>query len=155
MKLAITGHRPDKLGGYGPSPKQASIRMLMETTFMEMNPEAVICGMALGADQWAAEVCNDLHIPWIAAIPFKGQESKWPAESQARYHALLTAARDIHFVCEPGYAIWKLHKRNEWMVDNADVVLAIWDGSEGGTAGCVKYATKQNKPTVRIDPTSL
>jgi uncharacterized phage-like protein YoqJ len=42
--------------------------------------------------------------------------------------------------------------RNEWMVDRADQVIAIWDGTSGGTANCVEYATKMNKPILRIDP---
>jgi uncharacterized phage-like protein YoqJ len=36
--------------------------------------------------------------------------------------------------------------RNIWMVDHADEVWAFWDGSKGGTANCVKYAERVNKP---------
>ena len=32
--------------------------------------------------------------------------------------------------------------RNEYMVDLADKIIAVWDGSNGGTANCVKYAEK-------------
>lgn len=31
---------------------------------------------------------------------------------------------------------------NEWMVDEC----ALWNGSSGGAAKCVKYAQKHNKP---------
>lgn len=42
--------------------------------------------------------------------------------------------------------------RNQWMVDRADQVIGIWDGTSGGTANCLEYATSKNKPILRIDP---
>ena len=36
------------------------------------------------------------------------------------------------------------------MVDNCTHVLAMWDGSEGGTANCVKYAQAVNKPIINL-----
>ena len=41
-------------------------------------------------------------------------------------------------------------KRNEAMVDIADAVLIIWDGSSRGTAYTAKYAAKKNKPCTII-----
>ncbi len=41
-------------------------------------------------------------------------------------------------------------KRNEVMVDIADVVLIIWDGKSKGTMHTVKYAQSKNKPTTVI-----
>ena len=32
--------------------------------------------MALGTDQWAAKIALELSIPYIAAVPFRGQESR-------------------------------------------------------------------------------
>ena len=45
-----------------------------------------------------------------------------------------------------------MQKRNEYMVDLADRVIAVWDGSKGGTANCVKYAEKVGKEIIRIEP---
>ncbi|PAD70641.1 hypothetical protein CHH83_02225 [Bacillus sp. 7586-K] len=45
-----------------------------------------------------------------------------------------------------------MQKRNEWMVDNSDYVIAVWDGTKGGTGNCVKYAQKQNKYITTIKP---
>ena len=43
--------------------------------------------------------------------------------------------------------------RNRWMVDNSDLVLAVFDGKkEGGTWNCVKYAKSKNKEIVVIKP---
>lgn len=32
-----------------------------------------------------------------------------------------------------------------WMVEYSDAVLALWDGTTGGTGNCVEYARRVNK----------
>lgn len=96
--------------------------------------------MALGVDQDFAYVCYEMAIPFVAAIPFVGQENNWPQHSQDWYEWLLIRAESVVVVSPGEYAAWKMQARNQWMVDNCDVVLAVWDGSEGGTANCYRYA---------------
>ena len=50
------------------------------------------------------------------------------------------------------YKPWLMQKRNEYMVDLADKVIAVWDGSKGGTGNCVRYAEKCGKEIIRIVP---
>ena len=38
------------------------------------------------------------------------------------------------------------------MVDLADKVIAVWDGSKGGTGNCVRYAGKRGKEIIRVVP---
>ena len=45
-----------------------------------------------------------------------------------------------------------MQKRNEYMVDLTDKVIAVWDGSKGGTGNCVRYAEKCGKEIIRILP---
>lgn len=122
----------------------------MREILVNPRPDAVISGYALGIDQMVVEEASKLSIPIVAAIPFKGQESAWSQFSQARYHELLAKASRIVYVCEPGYAKEKMQRRNEWMVDNSNVLVAFWNGTDGGTANCVRYARKQNKPVVVV-----
>jgi uncharacterized phage-like protein YoqJ len=152
MIVAFTGHRPAKLGGYKDNPLQQKIRKAIEDTLLKLKPEKAISGMALGVDQWAAEICLKLEIPFLAAVPFVGQESVWPKESQEKYRELLRKADSIFIVSPAPYAAWKLQKRNEWMVDHCDKLIAIWDGTAGGTGNCVEYAKKIGREVYRIDP---
>lgn len=153
MKIAITGHRPDKLGGYGDNnPVEHWVKEHLRVVFDHFRPEYIWSGMALGTDQWAAEVAVDRGYPFKAAVPFKGQESRWPLDSRLHYGRLLEAAQEVVIVTEGDYAVWKMQRRNEYMVDRADLVVAVWDGSDGGTANCVKYALDQGKQVVVIDP---
>lgn len=157
MKISFTGHRPNKLGGYKlPNPTYISICKRIESALLELKPDVVISGMALGIDQWAANIAIKLNIPFIAAIPFVGQEAIWPLESKRIYKILLGRAQSQHIVSEGGYSAQKLQIRNEWMVDQLtepdDTVMAIWDGTRGGTGNCVAYAEKVGKKIYRINP---
>lgn len=159
MIVCGTGHRPDKLGGYDPlNDIRVGIRRQVRQHLIELKPTQVISGMALGFDQDLVAVCLSLKIPFIAAVPFKGQESQWPESAQQIYRELLAKAARVVYVCAPGYAVWKMQRRNEWMVDEvgADgVVLAAWDGSRGGTGNCVRYARNLDRKIVRIDPDAV
>jgi uncharacterized phage-like protein YoqJ len=144
-----TGHRPSKIGGYGEAARALLVNVAGE--WLHNNkPDKVITGMALGWDWALGAAAFNCEIPFIAAVPFEGQELKWPIQSQRDYHGLIKDASQVVYVCDPGYAAWKMQKRNEWMVDNSDAVLALWNGSDGGTANCVRYAAKQGKPIFNV-----
>ena len=108
--------------------------------------------MALGFDTYLAQISYKLGIPFIAAIPFIGQESIWPYPSKELYKDLLSKAFEVVVVSEGGYSPQKMQVRNEFMVNRSDKVLACWDGSNGGTGNCVKYAESIGKEIIRIDP---
>lgn len=166
MIVAFTGHRPDKLGGYAsetkhPAGKRAKIERALATLLgAKLQPTGAISGMALGVDQWAAWVCSDLGIPWIAAVPFDGQESRWPTEAQRIYHTLLARAYGTKVVT-PGRpldrhdAALRMQARNQWMVDHCQLLIAVFDGSPGGTKNCVDYALRVRREIRLIDPTTL
>jgi uncharacterized phage-like protein YoqJ len=141
MILGITGHRPTELGGYNIDNQiYKKVYSLVKKSFKEINPEMIISGMALGADQLAIEAAIELDIPFLAAVPFVGQESVWPAESKTKYKELLTKAKETVIVSLGGYSPAKLHLRNHWIVNHSDQLLAIWNGKQsGGTFECVNY----------------
>lgn len=149
MIISGTGHRPDKLGGYSDVAFNKLV-IVAEKYLSENKPDKVISGMALGWDQALAQACINLEIPFVAAIPFKNQECKWPKESQIKYKTILAAASECVTVCEGEYAAWKMQVRNKYMVDNSDLVLAMFDGTDGGTANCVNYAISKNKQVVNL-----
>lgn len=145
MIVAATGHRPNKLGGYG----EPVFEMLtsLATAYLESErPDKTISGMALGWDQAFALASSNLKIPFVAALPFEGQASPWPAYARAFYAALLGRAAEVVYVSNGRYAAWKMQTRNEWMVNHCDKIAALFDGSTGGTANCLDYAARCQKP---------
>ena len=153
MFASFAGPRPQKIGGFQiPNPTYTKIRNALKNKILELKPEKCISGMALGVDQMAAELCIELEIPFIAAVPFVGQESVWPEASKLKYKNILDNAQEVKIVSEGGYASWKLQKRNEWMVDNSDILIAVWnEGYVGGTTNCVNYAKSVGKKLALIE----
>lgn len=151
MILSFTGHRPDKLGGYDDQVFERVVVFFVAA----LRPYASrikigVVGGAIGTDTAAACALFVLRIPYILAEPFLGQCAKWPPAAQERYALMEERAQQIVVVCEGDYANWKFQKRNEWMVDNSDALVALWDGSSGGTANCVAYAIQKQKPWTNL-----
>lgn len=149
MIIAGTGHRPNKLGGYS---QAAFTRMLnaAEYGIEQLNPTLIISGMALGWDQALATAGIKLRIPVRAFVPFMGQEHMWPQSSQDEYRFLLSKCLSVNYVCDPGYAAWKMQQRNVAMVNACNTVLALWDGTSGGTANCIAIAQRTKKPILNV-----
>jgi uncharacterized phage-like protein YoqJ len=147
--IAGTGHRPNKLGGYGLDAFNKLAR-IAELFLTENRPDVVIIGMALGWDQALAVAAIRLGIPLKAYVPFLGQESKWPKDSQQLYHLILEECQEVKVCSEGSYNPYKMQLRNEMMVNDCTNVLAMWDGTEGGTANCIRYAKKVGKPITNL-----
>lgn len=157
MIVAFTGHRPDKLGGYNNnSPLNKKIRHAIHDKLIELKPELVITGGALGVDTFAAVECHSLAIPYWVVSPCQNHGSNWPKVSQTIYRIICeNAARHIQF--DKPYSPKAMQERNEFMVDHCDILIAVWDGSPGGTANCVAYAKSPEEPKhiIYINPKEL
>lgn len=148
MIFAATGHRPEKLGGYGVEPR---LRNFARIQLARLKPSKVITGMALGWDQAVAAACVDLDIPYIAAVPFVGQEGQWPEAARKQYYYLINRSVQAVVVSPGSYSARAMETRNRWMVDRGDEVLALFDGFVGGgTANCIHYAEKKGKPVQNL-----
>ena len=146
VRIAVTGHRPDELGGYNAFDNFRAIRRHMRD-FLVQAPEGeliLISGGALGIDQFWIEVGLHLELPVVAALPFQGYNTKWPKESQRKYEKLLDQCYEVKYICDKA-SIDAYQTRNEWMVDNSEILTVYWNGSEGGTKNCLDYAISRNK----------
>jgi uncharacterized phage-like protein YoqJ len=139
--IAVTGHRPEKLGGHG-ADVLSRLTLLAARYLRVLNPSEVITGMALGWDTACALAAIRLHIPFVAALPFEGQASRWSVEQRAMYHTILTHASEVVTVATARTdPMFNYQSRNEWMADRCEELLVLWDGSPGGTANMIRYAT--------------
>ncbi len=161
MTVAFTGHRTIN-GLYHPVGEWPHVlvatEQLITKLYHKYGHTDFISGGALGFDQVAALAVINLRgtgmpIKLVMALPFKGFESKWPTSSQKAFAIIIDNADHVNYICEPGYAPWKMYKRNEWMVDNAKTAVALYLPDKlGGTLGCISYIMKQKKPLITIHP---
>jgi uncharacterized phage-like protein YoqJ len=149
-----TGHRPQDLPCKWDKMHPWKLNKInqLSNLLIEKPPAKIITGMALGWDSWLAYVALKLKIPLLCYVPFKGQESRWSDEQKKFYQKTLDLADSVRYICDEGYAPWKMQKRNEAMVNDSDVVLALWNPEKkyGGTFNCLSYALKCTKPVANL-----
>jgi hypothetical protein len=149
MIVCGTGHRPDKLGTTTPERHEQLVQLAVHWLDRN-NPEKVLVGMAQGWDTILADACVCWGTPFVAYLPCEDQEVRWPFDDRRHFHRLLNDAERVSIVSHGRYEHWKMQARNEYMVDGADLILAVWNGSPSGTKNCVEYARRQNKPVTNL-----
>lgn len=174
MKIAATGHRPNKLADSYDTMHPINVEMgrKMREFILIMagwNPETktfrddevytIISGMAQGVDTIWALVTLKLKRQFPGkfklecAIPCRNQEKKWSKKSQKRYHEILEQADKVTLVTDSEYTNTCMQVRNEYMVDNCDYLYCVWDGTPGGTKNCIDYAKGKGTLMYIQDPT--
>ena len=152
-RVCFTGHRPEKL-----TRGEWLIKKDLEKEIRQAiadGKNVFITGMARGVDIWAAEIVLKLRdagqpIKLMCACPYDGFEQGWRKEWQEQYRAILAASDFVKYVC-PSYSRFCFQIRNEWMVNHASRVIAVFNGEKSGTKNTIDYATKVAVPVVRIE----
>lgn len=157
-KIAATGHRPNKLFGYdlrhpGWLDLGRRIRSFLLDRLSAHGEIECITGMALGVDQVFGLVALKLRgeghaVGLFAALPCHGQDSRW--QSREHWQKLLANADEKLYVHDGPYTATCMQERNIFMVKRADEIMAVWDGSAGGTGFTVGYARKMGKPVTNL-----
>jgi len=155
-KVMVTGHRSLPTGDW--SPVVSELGRCLGKLAEDRGPLIAIHGLALGADMLFAEAAlSQGHAVW-SFEPFAGQESRWPEAERAR-HARIKAAseRTVTLAEAPGddrgLAVRLLHARNDRMLAEADMVIAVLDErGKGGSYSAARKALTRGLPVLRINP---
>lgn len=171
--LCFTGKRPKELLGYSYSQNYAEfiqwLSQYLETLYYD-GITNFISGGAQGFDQLAFSAVALLKAKYpdirnIVYVPFSGQHLKWSTNpntpfSQSAYNQMLSQADEVKYLYEVnpsdfGKVRTALMNRNHDMVDASDIVVALYPNDDyqsgtGGTAECMRYATKQHKTMYQI-----
>lgn len=120
-----------------------------------------ISGGAIGVDMDFAEYIQHMKfdvedkkykdIQLEIAVPCPKQDLKWKFEDKQSY-ALMIERADMVTQVSDKYTPSCMQKRNEYMVNKADKVIAFWNGEEhGGTWNTIQYCRKIGKEIEIID----
>lgn len=142
----FTGHRPEKL--------QLSKNKIIQQLEIYIDDalsagyETFISGMARGTDMWASEIIlrkksKNKNIKLVCAVPFKGFENRWSYIEKNQYKVILENADSVFYICQK-YTPYSFQARNIWMVDRSSRVIAVFNGTSGGTMNTIKYAVKND-----------
>ena len=143
-RCCFTGHRSEKLTRSEMEiciDLEKEIRLAIADGFTTF-----ISGMARGVDIWAAEIIlrirnDDPSIKLICASPYEGFEHGWKESWNERYSAIIRSADLVRYI-SPRYSRTCFQIRNEWMVEHSSRVIAVYNGSSGGTKNTIDFAKR-------------
>lgn len=163
--IAISGHRPDKFGiRYSEfdgetmlSDRDRELRVIraVDVAFTEAfkreRPTMLFIGMAQGVDLWVAGIAVNMGIPFTACIPCRNQIWRWGRTWTDLYVKRAKQAAKVIYTSNEMLCSPRLYKRrNAFMVDQSEKLIALWDSTPGGTAHAVRYAEATNTPVVNV-----
>lgn len=164
---AITGHRPCKIphGLEEEHPHTIMLKRRIAEVILELYQKGVNCfvaGCAQGVDIWTAEAVILLKscypdIRLISAVAYPEQPYKWNQKDKKRFYDVLEQSDKIKWVSYQ-YESGVYYKRDRYMVDNAELLLAVCDPMEkksSGTHYTMEYAIQCKKDVICIHPHSL
>ena len=153
-RVCFTGHRPEKLH-YPEKQVKALLREQIEKA-IEDGFTTFITGMARGIDLWAAEIVlelkrkhKDKELHLICALPHPDFDSKWTLPDKMKFHSILKKADLQRTIC-PEFSMSAYQKRNIWMVNKSNRVIAAYNGVKGGTKNTIDYACRVGINVVNI-----
>ncbi len=112
------------------------------------------CGGALGFDTIAAlyvlEIKNEYpEIKLIIDVPHRNQSNVWREYDKHTYNYILSNADKVNVMSEIYYK-GCMQKRNRFMVDNSDYVVAYVKRASGGSYYTAAYAESLDKNVIYI-----
>lgn len=173
VHIGFTGHRPNKLGGYDLSAKGYQLLQEDLETYIKRNLDVfdVVVGhsgLALGGDTiWSKAILSmkEKHPGRVllhAEIPMMEQADAWFKQSDIDFWHEQVERADFKSVYgslaghsdseRKKLAAKFLNIRNEGMLDHSTVLLALHDGTSGGTGNAVAYAKKTGLVTHTVHP---
>lgn len=162
---AFTGHRPQKFPWRKNEADErcVSLKAVLDEQIKKMVDSGYtdfLSGMACGVDTWAAQTVLALRkenpaLKLHCILPCKTQTDAWSLSERERYCAILKEADSIVWV-ERANTKGCMLKRNHYLVDHSEALLAIYNGERrSGTAATVNYARKAGREIYILDPATL
>lgn len=163
---AIAGHRPTrfkfKYNEHYAGCKRLKKRLHDQFIFLyEQGVRRFLVGGALGVDMWSGEILLKIKeqpeysdIELVIVLPHPDHDAQWDERSKKRMAFLREhCAECITIGTDTGPESY--YKRNRYLVDHADCLVAVYDGSEkerSGIGQTVQYAESKKKAVLTIHP---
>ena len=155
----FTGHRPAKMS-WRTNEDDYRCLELKERIFnavdavYKIGVRHYISGMAIGCDFYFCDAVILLRsqkpgVTLEAAVPWEGQAESWSSKLRDRYYRLM-ADCDYETVVQTDYSFDCMVRRNRYMVDKSNYLIAAYNGSTGGTLHTMNYAKSQGIQVIEL-----
>ncbi len=156
---AFTGNRPEKLpwGDDERDGRCVELKRRLEDAVRRVyraGARRFICGMAKGCDLYFAETVLTLRdeyqgVTLEAAVPCESQARGWSPEERRRYDYILHQCDNVTVISR-AYTPGCMQRRNKYMVDSSQVLIAVRTGAPGGTEQTVQYARRTGVRVIEL-----
>ena len=130
ISCCFTGHRPGKL----------------PWRYNEVDPRCLALKRRI-AD--AAEAAYEEGYRHFLAVPCPTQADAWAPDQRERYRRLVEAC-DFETLVSTRYTPYCMQRRDRYMVDHASLLIAVFDGTPGGTQYTMQYAMSRRVSIVDL-----
>lgn len=155
---AFTGHRKERILQNSEPCLLGQIQLAIIEQVEQLYKQGCrtfYCGMAEGFDMLAASAVvackwqfQDIRL--VAVIPFRNQSARYEPLDKMHYQVLLHEADEVIMLSEYYYR-GCFHRRNDYLVEQADVMIAYWDNIfKGGTFYTIKKAQQAGKTIINL-----
>lgn len=167
LTVCFSGHRPEKLPSGGDENAQG-INCLKSLIYKEIYDSIqngytnFITGLARGVDNWAADMVIEFkiaankarakatdgdkvpppEITLVCAMPYEGYGKNWTGYERWELAHILEKADEVITIC-PAYSKDCMRRRNTYMVDHSDKLIAVVSDYKSGTGQTIRYAQKK------------
>ena len=149
MTVAVTGHRDVVVD----AKLLEALEVFFGTVSKEYEQVVLLSALADGADQYAAK----------AALQYDNIDLQVPLPmEEGSYLESIADKEHFHTLAKSAKAVFTIPRQQEdpyvnlgyFLVERADMLLVLWDGTyndkQGGTGEVLKYAKSVEKPIVHI-----
>lgn len=144
--VAFSGYRSEKLPE-NIDPIRINLKESIQDC-IEKGYDTFLCGMADGFDLMAAELVIDFkkstEVKLICIVPFDDGRAK------NEFYNYVLENSDDRIVLSDKFSYNSYYKRNDYMIDNCDMLICYYDGRYGGTEYTVDYANKKGVPVINL-----
>ena len=153
ITIAFTGHRNGRI-----TTDRQTLSVLLKQTvekYYRRGFRHFLSGMAQGFDLLAAEVVLNVQkwypdIRLTAIVPCPEQTRYFSDEDKFTYKTVLNGCGRVVLIADR-YDPGCFHRRNDYLADNAALIVGYWDGTpQGGTYYTVRRAESKQIPVINL-----
>jgi hypothetical protein len=160
LNIGVTGHRLNRISQRQLERLTPQLRPLLAQIAKAARaaPPTLLSGLAEGADRHVAQLALETGYVLHAVLPFVRdtyEHDFTDTASRAQFAELLARAdRITELSGRPGVSAQAYRRAGHALLDEADVLLAVWDGQPaqgvGGTAEIVNEACRRCIPVIHV-----
>jgi len=160
LNIGVTGHRLNRISQRQLDQLAPQVQQFLAQIAVAARTPALglVSGLAEGADRHLARLALDAGYALHAVLPFARETYAHDfsgSASRTQFNELLArAGRVTELPGRPGFSAQAYRRAGHALLDEADVLLAVWDGQPaqgaGGTAEVVNEACRRRMPVIHV-----